>query len=78
VIEVADTGVGIPEPHIDRIFDPFFTTKKVGFGTGLGLSTSFGIVKNHGGSLSVESKEGEGSSFRVFLPVEGEEGIGGG
>jgi PAS domain S-box-containing protein len=73
VIEVVDTGVGIPASHIDRIFDPFFTTKKVGSGTGLGLSTSFSIVKRHGGSLTVDSKEGEGTSFRVFLPVERDE-----
>jgi two-component system NtrC family sensor kinase len=70
-IEVTDTGIGIPASHIDRIFDPFFTTKKVGLGTGLGLSTSFGIVKRHGGSLTVDSKEGEGTTFRVFLPVAG-------
>jgi len=73
VVEVVDTGVGIPASHIDRIFDPFFTTKKVGSGTGLGLSTSFGIVKRHGGSLTVDSKEGEGTSFRVFLPLERDE-----
>jgi signal transduction histidine kinase len=73
VVEVMDTGVGIPASHIDRIFDPFFTTKKVGSGTGLGLSTSFSIVKRHGGSLTVDSKEGEGTTFRVFLPVERDE-----
>jgi signal transduction histidine kinase len=74
VVEVTDTGIGIPATHVDRIFDPFFTTKKVGSGTGLGLSTSFGIVKRHGGSLTVDSKEGEGTTFRVFLPLESEEG----
>jgi len=74
LIEVTDTGVGIPAAHMDRIFDPFFTTKKVGSGTGLGLSTSFGIVKRHGGSLSVDSKEGEGTTFRLFLPIEACEG----
>jgi PAS domain S-box-containing protein len=76
LIEVIDTGGGIPDTHVDRIFDPFFTTKKVGSGTGLGLSTSFGIVKRHGGSLTVDSKEGEGTTFRVFLPVGGAEAMG--
>jgi len=71
IVEVADTGVGIPETHIDRIFDPFFTTKKVGSGTGLGLSTSFNIVKRHGGRLTVESKPGAGTTFRVYLPTDG-------
>jgi signal transduction histidine kinase len=68
-VVVADTGVGIPEAHRGRIFDPFFTTKKVGAGTGLGLSTSFGIAQRHGGSLSVESEPGRGSRFSLFLPV---------
>jgi signal transduction histidine kinase len=71
IVEVADTGIGIPEAHIDRIFDPFFTTKKVGSGTGLGLSTCFNIVKRHGGSLTVESKLGSGTTFRLFLPSDG-------
>jgi len=71
-VEVTDTGVGIPEANLDRIFDPFFTTKKVGSGTGLGLSTSFGIVQRHGGELRVESKLGVGTTFSVFLPSGGE------
>lgn len=69
-ISVIDTGCGIPENIINRIFDPFFTSKKVGSGTGLGLSVSHGIVKAHGGAIEVESTEGEGSTFRVFLPIE--------
>ncbi|HVN36593.1 MAG TPA: ATP-binding protein [Myxococcota bacterium] len=72
-ISVRDSGVGISAEHRERIFDPFFTTKKVGAGTGLGLSTSFGIVQRHGGRLTVESEPGRGSAFHVFLPV-GEEG----
>lgn len=69
VITVADTGNGIPKRIVARIFEPFFTTKDVGFGTGLGLSTSLGIVKNHGGFMTVESEPGKGSEFKVFLPV---------
>ena len=69
-ISVIDTGCGIPKNIIHRIFDPFFTSKKVGSGTGLGLSVSHGIVKAHGGAIEVESTAGEGSTFRVFLPIE--------
>jgi len=71
VVSMADTGVGIPPEHLDRIFDPFFTTKDVGVGTGLGLSTSFGIVSRHGGTIRVRSEPGEGSCFEVVLPVPG-------
>ncbi len=68
-IAIIDTGCGIPEKNLKRIFDPFFTSKEVGKGTGLGLSVSHGIVKAHGGMIEVESKVGEGSTFRVFLPL---------
>jgi len=68
-IEVEDSGVGIPEEDLPRIFDPFFTTKEVGKGTGLGLSVSFGIIKKHGGRISVKSKVGQGTTFTVVLPV---------
>jgi PAS domain S-box-containing protein len=78
VIEVSDTGMGIPRSHIDRIFDPFFTTKKVGSGTGLGLSTSFGIVKRHGGSMTVASEPGRMTTFSVFLPANASGGDAGG
>mgnify|MGYP001573868479 CR=1 FL=1 len=71
-IEVRDTGVGIPAEHLDKIYDPFFTTKPRGKGTGLGLSVSYGIVKEHAGTLSVESNPGEGSRFTVSLPVADE------
>jgi PAS domain S-box-containing protein len=73
VVSIRDTGVGIPPEHLDRIFDPFFTTKNVGAGTGLGLSTSFGIVQRHGGTLSVESRMGEGTLFRLRLPIASEQ-----
>jgi two-component system, NtrC family, sensor kinase len=71
IIEVAfaDTGHGISEENIERIFDPFFTTKDVGHGTGLGLAISYGIVKEHKGSIAVESAIGKGTTFRVRLPV---------
>lgn len=74
-LEVEDDGVGIRSDHVGRIFDPFFTTKEVGEGTGLGLSTSFNIVRRHGGRVSVESREGEGTRFRVWLPVEPPEDV---
>ncbi len=69
VIEVADTGCGIPPDHLDRIFDPFFTTKAIGRGTGLGLAISHGIVEYHGGDIEVETTLDEGTTFRVKLPV---------
>ena len=68
-ISIVDTGCGIPEKNLKRIFDPFFTSKDVGKGTGLGLSVSHGIVEAHGGLIEVQSKVGEGSTFRVFLPL---------
>ena len=68
-ITVHDTGCGIKEGDLERIFDPFFTTKDVGEGTGLGLSISYGIIKDHRGDLSVESSEGEGTTFTIALPV---------
>lgn len=69
-IDVADTGAGIAPENIKKIFDPFFTTKPVGQGTGLGLSLSYGIVKKHGGEISVSSQVGVGTTFRVQLPVK--------
>jgi two-component system NtrC family sensor kinase len=65
-----DTGHGISEANMARIFDPFFTTKEVGHGTGLGLAISFGIVKEHGGTITVESEEGAGTTFTIELPVQ--------
>jgi two-component system NtrC family sensor kinase len=68
-VEFMDTGEGIPEENLTRIFDPFFTTKEVGKGTGLGLATSYGIVEDHGGKISVKSKVGEGTTFTIELPI---------
>ncbi len=68
---IEDTGKGIPEIDFIKIFDPFYTTKEVGKGTGLGLWVSYGIVKNFGGDIRVESKEGKGSIFTVILPLKG-------
>jgi PAS domain S-box-containing protein len=69
LITVADTGVGIPREIIDRIFGPFFTTKEPALGTGLGLSTVIGIVKGHGGFVSVSSEVGTGSEFKAYIPA---------
>lgn len=68
-ITVSDNGPGIVEGIQDKIFDPFFTTKEVGQGSGLGLSSSYGIIKNHNGALSVESAPGKGATFTILLPV---------
>jgi len=68
-ITVKDNGNGIPQKILDKIFQPFFTTKPTGQGTGLGLSLSYDIVKAHGGELKVETKEGEGSTFIIQLPI---------
>jgi signal transduction histidine kinase len=69
-IRVADTGCGIRREHLDKLFEPFFTTKAVGKGVGLGLSVSYGIIQQHGGTLEVESEEGKGSTFTILLPVQ--------
>ena len=68
-VEVADTGMGIPAEHLQRIFDPFFTTKASGRGTGLGLSVSYGIIKEHAGKVDVRSTPGKGTAFRLEFPV---------
>ena len=68
-VEVTDTGHGISEENIERMFDPFFTTKEAGHGTGLGLAISYGIIKEHQGTISVESEVGKGTTFVVRLPI---------
>ena len=68
-ISVTDTGVGIGKEIQDRIFDPFFSTKEIGGGTGLGLASAYGIVKNHEGFIDVYSEKNKGSTFNVYLPV---------
>jgi signal transduction histidine kinase len=69
IIEIGDTGSGIPSEHLSRIYDPFFTTKSIGQGTGLGLSITYGIVREHEGTLGVESVVGQGTRFTVSLPL---------
>jgi len=69
LIKVADTGTGIPEAIRDRVFEPFFTTKKPGLGTGLGLSSTLGIVKSHGGFITCYSQVGKGATFKICLPA---------
>jgi signal transduction histidine kinase len=68
IIEIADTGSGMSEEVVDHIFDPFFTTKPTGQGTGLGLSVSYGIIKNKHGDMTVKSQPGEGTVFTIKLP----------
>ena len=70
VVEIEDTGQGIPPEHLGKVFEPFFTTKPVGEGTGLGLSISYGIVQQHQGTISVDSTPGKGTVFRIELPVK--------
>lgn len=71
IVEIGDTGTGIPASIINKIFEPFFTTKQVGKGTGLGLSISYGIIQDYDGTIRVESRENEGSNFIIQFPISG-------
>lgn len=74
VVEVSDTGEGIPAENLNKVFDPFFTTKGVGNGTGLGLAVTYGIIQEHAGSIEVLSREGEGTTFRMIFPTAHKKG----
>ncbi|MGZ3495565.1 MAG: sensor histidine kinase, partial [Thermodesulfobacteriota bacterium] len=69
LIHIRDTGIGIPEEIRGKIFEAFFTTKQKVKGVGLGLSVCYGIIKDHGGDIKVESQEGKGTTFAISLPI---------
>ncbi|TFW32341.1 ATP-binding protein [Massilia horti] len=75
-VEISDTGAGIPKDILSRIFDPFFTTKPIGSGTGLGLSLSYGIIQKHNGQIEAQSEPGQGTTFRITLPIRQQGGAG--
>lgn len=73
IVSISDNGLGIPKEDIPKLFNPFFTTKPVGHGTGLGLSVSYGIIQKHKGRIEVDSKVGTGTTFKIYLPISGED-----
>jgi len=75
MLKIEDTGIGMDKKTIDRVFDPFFTTKSMGRGTGLGLSSVYGIVKSHDGYIDAASEEGQGASFSIFFPASGKKPV---
>ena len=72
-VRISDEGEGITAENLKHLFEPFFSTKEMGKGTGLGLSIAYGIVEDHGGWIDVETRPGQGTSFRVFLPLEADQ-----
>jgi signal transduction histidine kinase len=69
IIRVTDDGPGIPPEHLPHVFEPFYTTKAEGYGVGLGLSTVYGIVERHGGTVTAESRTAQGATFTIELPI---------
>lgn len=76
-ISIQDTGIGMDKTTVERIFEPFFTTREIGSGVGLSMAAAYGVIRNHGGFITVQSKLGEGTSFRMYLPC-GEDSMEGG